>query len=118
MATVSPELYNQDPKFRQPPLETYGPDSNCTIAICSPKFSVYEYRPSLGGNVAFLVLFGLGLILHVILGVMWRSWFFMSMMVAGCLSEIIGYAGRVMLWENPFGFAGFLIQISKCIWEF
>ena len=37
----------------------------------------------------------------------------MSMMGAGCVSEIIGYGGRVMLWENPFGFAGFLIQISK-----
>lgn len=31
----------------------------------------------------------------------------------GCVSEMIGYGGRVLLWENPFGFAGFLVQISK-----
>lgn len=37
----------------------------------------------------------------------------MAMMVMGCLSEMIGYGGRLLLWENPFGFAGFLVQISK-----
>ena len=37
----------------------------------------------------------------------------MCMMGMGCVSEMIGYGGRVMLWENPFGFAGFLVQISK-----
>ena len=37
----------------------------------------------------------------------------MSMMACGCASEMIGYGGRLLLWENPFGFAGFLVQISK-----
>ena len=31
------------------------------------------------------------------------------------MSEMIGYGGRIMLWENPFGFAGFLVQISKFV---
>ncbi len=37
----------------------------------------------------------------------------MAMMGMGCVSEMIGYGGRLLLWENPFGFAGFLVQISK-----
>ena len=37
----------------------------------------------------------------------------MAMMGCGCASEMIGYGGRILLWENPFGFAGFLVQISK-----
>ena len=37
----------------------------------------------------------------------------MAMMGMGCVSEMIGYGGRILLWENPFGFAGFLVQISK-----
>ena len=37
----------------------------------------------------------------------------MVMMGCGCVSEMIGYGGRILLWENPFGFAGFLVQISK-----
>ena len=116
MATVPPEIYYQDPGSRSPPLITYGPDSNCTLALCSPVFSVYEYRPSLGTNIAFMILFGIALATHVAMGVRWRSWFFMSMMACGCVSEMIGYGGRLLLWENPFGFAGFLVQISKfCI---
>ena len=37
----------------------------------------------------------------------------MAMMAMGCVSEMIGYGGRILLWENPFGFTGFLVQISK-----
>lgn len=32
-------------------------------------------------------------------------------MVAGCLDEVVGYSGRVMMWYNPFNFAAFMIQI-------
>lgn len=35
----------------------------------------------------------------------------MAFMIAGCLSAIAGYAGRIMLYENPFSFAGFMIQV-------
>lgn len=37
----------------------------------------------------------------------------MGGMILGCLSEVIGYAGRIMLYNNPFSFVGFMIQIGK-----
>ena len=92
---------------------TYGPDTNCTLAVCPPSYSVYQYRPTLGGNIAFLVLFGLALIIHLVLGLKWRTYAFTFAVFWGCVSEVIGYGGRIMLYQNPFSFNGFLMQISE-----
>ena len=101
----------EDPYSRG--LITYGPDTNCTLAICSAKYSVYEYRPSLAANAIFLALSGVVMIIHVILGLKWRTWFFGTVIFFGSVSEMIGYGGRIMLWKNPFSFTGFLMQISE-----
>lgn len=92
-------------------LVVYGPHANCTLDLCPIAWSVYKYRPSLPGNIAFLVLFALAMATHVCLGVRWRSWWFMAWMIQGCFSEMIGYVGRIILYKNPFSFAGFIVQI-------
>ena len=35
----------------------------------------------------------------------------MTFMILGCLVEIIGYIGRIIMYNNPFSFPGFMIQI-------
>lgn len=37
----------------------------------------------------------------------------MTGMILGCVSEIIGYVGRVLLHNSPFSFVAFMIQIGK-----
>ncbi|KAL8913010.1 MAG: hypothetical protein Q9171_002078 [Xanthocarpia ochracea] len=91
----------------------YGPDANCTLAICPAELSVYQYRPSLAANVCFLLFFAIAMIIHLGIGIKWRSWFFVFCMFWGCVCEIIGYGGRLLLWQNPFSFEGFLIQITS-----
>ncbi|KAL6722288.1 hypothetical protein ACLMJK_001395 [Lecanora helva] len=102
-----------DPALRG--LEVYGPDANCTLTpgplYCLPVYSVYQYRPALSANITFLVLFSLALFIHVGLGIKYRTVTFATVITCGCLSEIIGYAGRIMLYQNPFTFTGFLMQI-------
>ena len=100
-----------DPQY----LVTYGPDANCTLAICPASASVYEYRPSLGANITFLLLFLIALVIHTILGLKWRTFAFAFSMFWGCVSEVVGYGGRIMLWQDPFSFAGFLMQISESL---
>ena len=34
------------------------------------------------------------------------------MMVLGCADEILGYAGRILYYQNPWNAAGFIIQIG------
>ncbi|EQL00290.1 sphingoid long-chain base transporter RSB1 [Ophiocordyceps sinensis CO18] len=94
-----------------PGYTTFGPSANCTLDICPEETSIYGYRPSLGANAAFLAIFALLGLVHTYLGVRWKSFGFMSGMLAGCLCEVIGYAGRIMLFNNPFSFGGFMIQI-------
>ena len=63
----------------------------------------------------FLALFGIAMVIRIILGLKWRTWFFGVDFLYGCVSEMVGYGGRIMLWENPFSFVGFLMQISELI---
>ena len=92
---------------------SYGPDENCTLTTCDVSSSVYQYRPSIAANAIFIALFGISLIVHIYQGIRWRSWFFTFVMFWGCVAEMIGYGGRVILWKNPFSFPGFLTQISE-----
>lgn len=92
-------------------LTVFGPGANCTLALCPVEWSVYQYRPNLAANVVFLILFALAMLIHIYLGIRWKSWFFMSFMIMGCMVEIIGYVGRIIMHDNPFSFPGFMIQI-------
>lgn len=89
----------------------YGKDANCTLEVCPINASIYGYRPSLAANSAFIALFGICFVLHSVQSIYWRSWGFLAAMGLGCIDEMIGYGGRIMLYENPFSFTGFLIQI-------
>lgn len=92
-------------------LIVFGPDANCTLDLCPLEWSVYKYRPSLAANVIFIILYALAMGIHIFLGIRWRTWFYMIFMILGCLFEIIGYIGRLLMYSNPFSFPGFMIQI-------
>jgi hypothetical protein len=68
-----------------------------------------EYRPSVAGNLAFLILLALILVAQIGLGIFYRTWGFMVGMICGLLLEVVGYAGRVMLHSNPFDFNNFIM---------
>ncbi|WEW56787.1 Envelope glycoprotein gp160 [Emydomyces testavorans] len=67
--------------------------------------SIFGYRPSLAANVTFVALFGaVGMI-------KWRSYMYSIPIILGGVTEVIGYVGRILLYDNPFDQNGFLIQI-------
>lgn len=103
-----------NPYSALPPLPSnlipYGPLTNCTLALCPIDYSIYECRPSTVASGLFIAFFSIALLLHTWLGIKYRAWFFCIAMIDGCIAEIIGYGGRIMLWQNPFSFAGFLIS--------
>lgn len=92
--------------------DIFGPNSPCSLNNCPVEWSMLGYRPSLAANVVFLVLFAAVGAVHAYLGVRWRSWGFAAGMLLGCVTEILGYVGRIMMWHNPFSYYGFMIQIS------
>ncbi|KAJ8113031.1 hypothetical protein OPT61_g4746 [Boeremia exigua] len=92
-------------------LIPFGPLANCTVELCPLEWSVFRYLPNIPANAIFLGAFGLLLILHLFQGVRYKSWTFMSCMLAGCSLEIAGYVGRIMLHGNPFDFNAFLVNL-------
>lgn len=86
-------------------------DANCTVAVCPVELSVYGYRPSLPFSSVLIALYGLVIGVQFVLGWRYRSWGYLSAVVLGCVDEIIGYIGRILLYNNPWDSAGFIIQI-------
>ncbi|KAH8882026.1 RTA1-domain-containing protein [Thozetella sp. PMI_491] len=96
-------------------LISFGKNANCTLALCPVEASILRYQPSIPQNVAIIALFGVSLLIHLGQGIRWRSWDFMIMLIIGCIDEIIGYVGRLLLNKNPFAFIPFVIQTVVCI---
>ncbi|KAH8660043.1 RTA1 like protein-domain-containing protein [Xylariales sp. PMI_506] len=92
-------------------LISFGPDANCTLAICPLEWSILEYQPSIPANSLFLALFSLSMAIQIGQAIKWKTWGFLAGIVSGCVLEIIGYVGRLMIHNNPFDFNGFVIQI-------
>jgi hypothetical protein len=82
---------------------------------CPVEGTIYGYYPSLGWNAAYAGLFGLALVIHIILGIRYKTWSYCIAMSLGCIGEVVGYIGRVMMWDNPFSEAGFQMQICCLI---
>lgn len=97
----------------QPTFDFFGPDANCTLEHCSPNWSVYGYRPTLGVNIAFLAVFFAALLIHVYIGLRWRAWSFMGCMISGCLDEMLGYGARIWMFYDLWNFNAFMIQVGK-----
>ncbi|KAI9732212.1 MAG: hypothetical protein M1834_004309 [Cirrosporium novae-zelandiae] len=78
---------------------------------CPVEASIYGYVPNLAANAFFLGFFAAALIAQIIQGLKWRLWTFMIAMTLGCLTEAIGYFGRILLNNNVFSDVGFEMQI-------
>ena len=89
-----------------------GDHANCTISICPIELSVYGYRASLASSIAMIVLYAICLVFQGVLGFRYKAWSFMTAMILGCLTEILGYVGRVLMWKNPWEKPGFIMQIG------
>lgn len=67
---------------------------------------------SLAANATFAALFGISLIGFLATYILTRRGVaFTVAFVSGVILEILGYAGRIMSWKNPWDENGFLMQI-------
>lgn len=83
----------------------------CSLPEDPIEYSIFQYRPTLPGNAAFIALFGLSLAIHGFQGFRYRQWTFGILMMLGCACEMIGYGGRILMWQDPWSFEAFIMQI-------
>lgn len=69
---------------------------------CDVNNSLYGYEPNLGVNAFFAAFFGICLLAQLILGIRYKTWTYMIALGLGCLGEMIGYIGRIMLHNNVY----------------
>lgn len=91
----------------------FGPHANCTLDICPAQYSVYGYQASLPANVAFLSVYIIVAMLHAQLGIMTKHWWFRLFMIAGAINAMLGYTARLFMYDNPFDYTAFQMQIGK-----
>jgi len=85
----------------------------CNLKDCSIQRSIFQYRPSLAASSIFIALFGLSLIIHGFQGAKYRQWTFGILMMVGCACDMVGYGGRIIMYNDPWAFAGFMMQIGE-----
>ncbi|KMU77225.1 RTM1 protein [Coccidioides immitis RMSCC 3703] len=84
---------------------------DCTLETCPIEYAVFGYRPSLPANIIFTALFGLCALTQVAEMGIFRSYTFSIPVILGGICEVVGYVGRILLYDNPFSQDAFLIQI-------
>jgi hypothetical protein len=82
---------------------------NCTKYTCPLTCSETDFLPTLAGNGLYAGIFGILLIAQIYLGVRHKTWGFLTGMVCGLLLEIVSYAGRIMMNDDPFSFDNFIM---------
>lgn len=90
---------------------------NCTkiSPACPIEETTYGYYPSLSGNALLASVFGLCAIAQVVLGIRYRFRKYSTLVFLGCIGEVIGYVGRVMLHNNPWSSGAMIMNILLLI---
>ncbi|KAL8739814.1 MAG: hypothetical protein Q9190_007419 [Brigantiaea leucoxantha] len=84
---------------------------NCKVGTCPLDLASIHYVPSVVANAIFVSIFGLALLIHVPLGIRYRTWSFLAGLVGGLILEILGYYARLAMHSNPFKSDPFLLYI-------
>ncbi|MBE3043929.1 RTA1 domain-containing protein [Candidatus Bathyarchaeota archaeon] len=87
--------------------------ADCTSVTpsCPVEATTYGYYPSLGPNATLLAVFASFLLAQILLGALTRVYAYSTALAAGCLLEAVGYAGRLVMNDNPWDATGMRMQI-------
>lgn len=80
-----------------------GQYDDCTkvTELCPIEATIYAYRPNLGANIFFLIVFAACGIIQLVQGLKWKTWTFMIAMTLGCLTEVIGELASLHGFREP-----------------
>ncbi|KAI1565973.1 RTA1 domain containing protein [Pyrenophora tritici-repentis] len=82
---------------------------------CPVEGTILGYYPNLSVNIFFAAFFGVFGIAQLALCLRYKTWMYSMAISLGCLCEVLGYIGRIMMNDNPFTEAGFQMQICCLI---
>jgi len=98
--------------------EMLPPDFNTCDDVdtrCVVEATIYGDYFTTGACIFFVVAYGLLLISQLYLGYRSRAWSFCLWLLVGTISELMGYAGRLVMSYNPWIYDAFVIQLVMLI---
>ena len=78
---------------------------------CIKEYGQLQYIPSIAGNAIYLAWFAIVILAQIGLGIKFRTWGYMGAMIGGCLLEVVGYVGRIGLYNDIFDNNQFIIYL-------
>lgn len=84
----------------------------CTLDTCPASLGFVGYRPTMVGNALFAAIYAIMLIAQVGLGIKGKTWTYLVAMSLGLVLEVVGYVGRILLYNDPFSFDAFIQSVS------
>jgi hypothetical protein len=85
----------------------------CTIGHCPLGWATIKYRPSIPGNVIYMLCFFVLFAAQLFYGIRKKTWTYMGALLVGIFAEAIGYIGRIMLNQNPYSMNNFLMYVPQ-----
>lgn len=82
---------------------------------CPVEATTLGYYPNRPLNAFLAAAFGVAGVLALAVGLPRRTWAYAGFLAAGCLLELAGYVGRVLLASNPWDQGAFELQICAII---
>ncbi|PVI02749.1 RTA1-domain-containing protein [Periconia macrospinosa] len=88
---------------------------NCTRKFeadkCPLEYAKLQYRPSVVGNVIYMICFFILLGGQAFFGIRTKTYKYCAVVCLGIIGEIVGYIGRLMLYNNPYSMDSFLTNL-------
>ncbi|RWA07769.1 hypothetical protein EKO27_g7337 [Xylaria grammica] len=86
---------------------------DCTLDTCSASDSFYGYRPNLGIDIFFTIVYIAIIFYCLFIAISKRKWLSYTISVLiGALLELIGFVSRIYGYSHPFVRIGWIIQYS------
>lgn len=82
---------------------------------CPVEATTLGYYPNRPLNAFLAAGFGVAGVLALAVGLPRRTWAYAGFLAAGCLLELAGYVGRVLLASNPWDQGAFELQICAIV---
>jgi uncharacterized membrane protein len=79
-------------------------------SICPVEATLYGYKPTLVATALFAAIFAINLAITLGLMIRSRLWSFQAWLSVGLIFEVIGYAGRLMMHQDPWKY----VKASGC----
>ena len=83
----------------------------CTVGTCPLDDAFIHYQPTVVGNSIYLAFFAAILIAQTVQAITYRTPGFYVGVFCGLVLEIVGYAGRLLLHNDPFNINYFIIYL-------